>query len=270
MNEDIQWFLGVLAVLALLWWGGRGALQNTATPNTSTPSPISSQTKTAEVVKVPNKLVIAGLYRSSDPNTEYLALRAARENTAPVVLTGLTLRSAGNGNETRIPTAWKLPFPGASGDGAEVLLAPGEVAYIISGHPPIGLSFKDNICMGYLTSGMNSSPSPSRECPSVARGPLPQAPDHLSDACLDFLDQIPLCTMPQIPLSLSGDGSCQAYIVKNANYNSCVSLHKNEAGFYRGAWYLYLNRSSSFWKSRRESAELRDPQGRLIDAYTYE
>ncbi len=276
MNEDIQWFLGVLVVLALLWWGGRGALQNAApnspsgaAPSSQSATQFTGQSKAAET-KAPNTLVIAGLNRSSNPEGEYIAIRAPQENTAQVTLTGLSLRSAGNGNETRIPTAWKLPFPGASGDGAEVRLAPGEVAYIISGHSPSGMSFESNLCTGYLTSGLNFSPSLSRDCPSVAREPLPQPPNHLSDACLDFLDQIPSCTTPEIPLSLSGDGSCQAYIVKNTNYNACVSLHKNQPGFYRGVWYLYLNRSSNFWKSRRESAELHDPNGRLLDAVSYE
>ena len=276
MNEDIQWFIGVLVVLALLWWGGRSALQN-ATPNSLSSTAPSSQTATqssgqspAAETKRQNTLTIEGLNRSSDPDSEYIVIRAPQENTTLITLTGLSLRSAGNGNEVRIPSAWKLPFPGASGDGEEVRLAPGEVAYIISGHSPNGMSFEANLCTGYLTSGLNFTPSLSRDCPSVARGPLPQPPNHLSDACLDFLDEIPSCTTPEIPLSLSGDGSCQAYIVKNTNYNACVSLHKNEAGFYRGAWYLYLNRGSSFWKSRRESAELHDQNGRLIDAVSFD
>ncbi len=297
MNEDIKWFLGLLVLLALLWWGGRGALQsgygnaggsNPSATESNAPPSASEQIKAAEtqVTKLKKdlaqaqaeqnasplkgKLTILSLVRGGSASAEYLAIQASSENTAPVVITGLSVRSAGTGNEAKIPTGWKLPFLGSARDGEVVALAPGESAYLISGTSPVGFSFETNRCIGYITGGTLFNPPVGTVCPAAASEPLPQPPNHLSDACLDFLEQVPACTLPTVPLSLSGDGSCQAFIQKQLNYNACVSTHKNDAHFYQGRWFLYLNRTSRFWRDRNEAAELRDTNGKLIDAQSYQ
>ena len=99
------------------------------------------------------------------------------------------------------------------------------------------------------------------------RSPTP--PNQLSDRCYDFLKSVPSCVTPQIPIGLASDGSCQAYIVKNLNYDACVRIHKGEPRFFRDAWHLYLNAGSRLWREKRETLELRDQDGKVISAYSY-
>lgn len=201
---------------------------------------------------------------------EYLVLQAARRNTAPIAITGLTVQSAVTHISAEVPKAWKLPFPGASGDGEPITLAPGAVAYLITGHSGNGTSFQLNACTGYLAQTKIFSPAIPRQCPRARDEPLPLPPNHLSDTCLDYIAALPACTVPSsIPVRLQSDGSCQAHIFNRINYDTCVSLHKDEPNFYRNDWRLYLGRAGALWRERRETIELLDPEGRLIDSYSY-
>lgn len=200
---------------------------------------------------------------------EYVLLQAARENAAPVLITGLEVRSAVTHIGTKIPKAWKLPFPGGVGEGESVTLAPGAVAYLITGRSGNGMSFELNKCTGYFAQQTRFTPPLWSTCPHPLQEPLPQPPNQLSDACLDYLATIPSCAVPSsIPLHLQSDGSCQAHVFRKINYNTCVALHKNEPDFYRGDWRIYLGRDSLLWRDRRETIELLDQQGRFIHAYS--
>jgi hypothetical protein len=122
----------------------------------------------------------------------------------------------------------------------------------------------------YFAQALSFTPSLPRECPLPLEEPLPSPPNHLSDACLDYLATIPRCTVPgALPMRLQNDGSCQAHAMNKINYNACVALHKNEPGFYRNEWRIFLGRTSPLWKSRREVVELRDADGKLIHSYGY-
>jgi hypothetical protein len=48
-----------------------------------------------------------------------------------------------------------------------------------------------------------------------------------------------------------------------------VAYHKDEPGFYRGEWRLYLGRDTELWRDTKEMVELRDKEGRLIDTRAY-
>lgn len=220
-----------------------------------------------------NQLTISGVSRGSGDGAadrEYLSIRATSGNTGPVLITGLMLRSAVTGLSATIPKAWTLPFPGAGGDGDAVWLRPGSVVFVVSGKSPSGFSFQANRCTGYLSRRVTFTPSLPIECPSPLREPLPPPPNHLSDACLDYLATIPSCTVPgAIPENLRNDGSCQVHVLNKINYNTCVALHKDEPGFYRSDWRLFLNRTTPIWKDRREIIELLDQNGKLISSYSY-
>lgn len=313
MSSDIQWFLGLIAVIGIMAYMGWSARKGGSffSPATSTiavefnagsvelPTPetkereIASQIKQsqeqvaklqeelakaqadANVSPLRGKLAITALNRGSGfgasaAQGEYARIQATRENTAPVLITGLEVRSAVTHIGTKIPKAWKLPFPGGVGEGESVALAPGAVAYLITGRSGNGMSFELNKCTGYFAQQTRFTPSLAGVCPHPLQEPLPQPPNQLSDACLDYLVTIPSCTVPSsIPVHLQGDGNCQAHVFRKISYNTCVSLHKNEPDFYRGDWRIYLGRDSRLWRDRRETIELLDQNGRLISSYSY-
>lgn len=293
MHSDFSWFLVILAIIGVFAYsswsneqGGGFLRYATSTPvavetraaETAVPAP-RTQAASEEVAELtapdPNiapllgKVTISSVSRGTDPQREYVRLQAARQNTEPVLITGLVLRSAAAGGSVKIPKAWRLPFPGAAGDGEAVTLSPGGAAYIVTGYSGNGMSFQLNSCTGYFTQAKNFSPAIPRSCPRPIHDPLPLPPNQLSERCYDFLASLPSCTVPSIPLRLAEDGSCQAHIVRNINYNGCVSLHKNDQNFYRNDWRIYLGRNGVLWRERRELIELLDEKGRLIDSYNY-
>ena len=309
MHSDLQWFFGfilVIAVLAYTGWSTRkgGSLFSPATSTVAvqygtpvTEPPASPKTKEQEIAEKikqaqtevtklqtevkqaeadANASLLRGaltisLSRGASAASEYVLIQAASANTAPVPLAGLALRSAVSHITATIPKAWRLPYPGGVGEGDVVMLAPGERAYIITGHSPNGMSFRLNACTGFFSQGIGFTPSLPRECPSPAQELSTESAAQLTEACIDYISSFPSCTSPSgmLPVHLANDGNCQAYVYKKIGYGQCVALHKNEPSFYRGEWRIYLNRGETLWRARREVVELLDANGKLISAYSY-
>lgn len=217
------------------------------------------------------KLAIASLSRGANAASEYVLIQAASENIASVQLTGLTLKSAVSHLAVTIPKAWRLPYPGGVGEGDVVLLAPGERAVITTGYSPNGMSFRLNRCTGFFAQSTSFTPSLPRECPSPVQELSPDDAAQLSEACIDYISYFPSCTTASssLPPSFQKDGNCQTYVSRKISYGRCVALHRNEPGFYRGEWRIYLNRGETLWKARREVVELLDTDGKFISAYSY-
>ncbi len=247
------------------------------TPPASAPGNIISETILPSFSSDPNisylhgKVFIGALRRNTSANREYVVLQASSQNKEAVPITGLTLKSGVSFNGGEIPKAWSLPFP-IYGEGDEiVMLRPGQTAYIISGRSPNGQSFQLNKCTGYFEQGMNFTPSLPLECPHPAVDHLPPPPNTLSDTCINYLNKLGRCRVPpsSVPLQLKADGNCQAYLFNQINYNQCVTYHKDDPNFFRGSWHIYLNRSTRLWRDKRETVELFDENGRLIDSRNY-
>jgi len=222
------------------------------------------------------KLFIAGLARSSVPAQEYVLIQAAHTNTSPVTITGLTIKSGVSLLSQTITKAWPLPYLNATGDGESVALRPGGRAYLISGRSPLGIStgripnnasFQLNKCTGFFEQGLDFYPSLPMECPAPISDPLPQPPNALSDACMDYLRGIGGCSLPTAyPQSLSGDGNCQAHVFNKIGYSQCVNLHRNESDFFKDEWRIYFGRDSRLWRDKTETVELIDGNGKPIDS----
>ena len=216
------------------------------------------------------KLFITSVRRDVRAGQEYVVVQASSKNTYDIPITGLMLKSKVTTLEGKIPKGWSFPSPTNQGEGEVVMLRPGERAYVISGRSPNGQSFQQNTCTGYFEQGMNFTPPLPLQCPRPIDEPRPTAPNTLSDTCLDYLKQLPRCQVPPftVPTKLRADGNCQAFLFNKINYNQCVTNHRNERGFFKGEWHLYLNRNTRLWESKREIIELLDENGRVVDRET--
>ena len=208
---------------------------------------------------------------------EYLELRYSRDAKTSAPITGWTLVSPITGRSIVIGEAARIPLLGRVNVAAPIALAAGESAYILTGRSPNGISFLPNICTGYFEQFQNFTPSLRRECPRITDEPLP--PSHrpeargygassLEDACLDYIERVGECTVPvSIPPTLSS--ACQEFVVKTANYDTCVERHRTDENFFKDDWRLYLSRDEELWKEKREVIELRDAENKLVDVVVY-
>lgn len=310
MNSDIQWFLGVIVIIGVLTYMGWSTRKGGSffSPATSTvaaqydtgtapesPVPKTKELEVAEQIQkaqnevtklqeeikqakadadaspLRGKLSVSSASRGNKASNEYVVIRASDSNTAPVSITGLTLRGVVSRLSAAIPKAWRLPYPGTPSGSGTITLAPGEFAYIITGRSPNNMSFLINKCTGFFAQSAEFNPSLPNECPSPAQEALQSNAAELSEDCLDYLASFPGCTNPPdaLPEHLKNDGSCHAYVFNKISYNRCVALHKNEPDFYRGDWRVYLERDTLLWGTKRETIELVDANGKLIGAYNY-
>ena len=305
--DDTKWFIGLLLIIGLLWISGKarsrppeaGVTATSTVQTTTTPppppkaapaggNPPAGTVISSTVAPQPDpntsplkgKLVVAGGQLYGAVEQEYIAIQAPSANTENILITGLSIRSAETFNSQTIDKGWSLVYPNSTGEGENVFLKPGGVAYLISGRSPMALTtgslpsrggFQLNKCTGFFEQGLNFYHGLPIECPAPVQEPLPQPPNRLSDACYDYLASIPRCTVPSgtIPQHLMSDGSCQSHLFNKISYNQCVSYHREEPDFYKNDWRMYFGRNSKFWRDRREVVELVDAEGKIIDRRVY-
>lgn len=203
----------------------------------------------------------------TDPSEEYITIKADSSNRVPVHITGWRLESSLTGRSVEIGKGTPTLVLGQPGDDSSIALQPGDSAIISSGRSPVGASFRVNICSGYLEQFQDFSPTLSLMCP------LPTSESsydsrNLGEACYRALESIPRCSVElNLPAELSED--CRAFVVKNLTYNGCVENHRDNKGFARREWRIYLNQPSELWKERFEVIKLVDQAGNLVDSATY-
>lgn len=203
--------------------------------------------------------------KETDPKNEYLEIKAPKSNKNPYKITGLILEGK-NGFNIAIGQGVRFVFAGvASQPQEDIYLSPGEKAVIATGASSIGTNFQLNKCTGYFEQHNDFNPRLPLNCPLAKNEDLPS---NLSDACLDFIDDLPRCkTVLNIPASLPS--FCHDFINDNVNYKTCSENHKQDSDFYEPEWRVYLGRSEEFWKQSRETIVLKDISGKIIDSVSY-
>lgn len=200
----------------------------------------------------------------SSPDREYVALRAEAES---VNITGFRLVSSRSGASATIPQGTTAP---RSGTVTNIVLVGDEEAVVTTGSSPIGSSFRENRCIGYLGVTSFIPPLANRSCPSpteeLGRGYPGDADSY--DECRAIVSRIPRCDVrPDIPREASSE--CERFIETRLNYQGCVDAHFNDSDFRGDTWRVYLNQGRELWRSDDETIRLLDREGRTVDIYSY-
>lgn len=207
--------------------------------------------------------------REGERNEEYLQIMANYSNEESVDISGWVLESALSGVRVMIPPS-ASPFIANS---ANVLgptaLAPGGLALVSSAPSPVGVSFRENMCTGYLSQFQSFSPRLSEECPAPSQV-LPLTESNLvnyGEECFEEIKNLPQCQFPQ---NLSGVSyACQAFLTEKLSYNGCVSANSFRASFNRNMWRVYLGASGEIWRNSHDAIRLLDSEGRTVSVFVY-
>lgn len=207
---------------------------------------------------------------SSNPRNEYIEIRVNSSATVPVDLTGWTLTSDATGKSSIIPKGTAVPHSGIVNEIQDIVLLPGDRAYVVSGISPIGASFRENKCIGYFSSFQSFYPSLSKNCPDPYRELVTRfGADYIRDtACIDYAKTLARCEVVLSP-PLSVSNSCQSFLVKHFNYNGCLDVHGGDDDFDGTIWHVYLGRTTPLWRTRYEVVKLLDSDGKTVDAFSY-
>ena len=208
--------------------------------------------------------------KSADPAQEYVTIQVNQNTRSGVPITGWTIKSLSSGNSYTIPGATGLFFTGTINAEDNVVLAPGDTVYVITGKSPIGYGFRTNICSGYQEQFQTFVPHIGLACPRPNTENLSSIPKTtINDACFDYIDGLPGCRIQTADVPVNLTPECKNFIYDKLNYASCVSVHKNDATFYQPEWRIYLKRSQSVWKQSHEHIVLYDANGKIVDSLTY-
>src|SRR3989338_2180491 len=206
----------------------------------------------------------------SDATAEYIKIEASGSNTAPIAITNWSLQSAISGLRTYIPQGAPLFVMGVINNVEKVYLEPGASAIVTTSASPVGVSFRENICSGYLGELQTFTPEIGNACPHASET-LAKNPQNLqtySGACFDYLDTLPSCHFPtDLPSELSS--TCRSFIANTMSYNGCVNTSRNDPTFALHSWRLFLNMRTELWYNTHDVIRLLDDQGRTVDALTY-
>lgn len=215
----------------------------------------------------------SGNSRDTDPEREYLTIRAEYGNTNPITISDWYLESyvteerAALPQGDRIMDRWRHPVK------ENILLDPGEEAYVMTGESPIDVSFREHMCTGYLEYTKDFYPSLSYQCPS----PLTEMErfadiDLDDDSCYDFVERLSQCVEPNEDAVDDADlsGVCRRFITNTLNYEDCVIKHRNDPFFDNvGYWHIYLEEDEELWRYEREIIRLMDENDKVIDVVEY-
>lgn len=207
---------------------------------------------------------------ASDPNAEYVEIDNGGGQNAPVDITGWSLQSALTGVRAYIPRGASLFEMGAINTENDIELAPGGSAIVVSGNSPVGISFRENECTGYLAELQSYTPDLQQECPSPSDA-LPETAANMTvygDACYNYVQSLASCHFPQtVPATLPL--ACRAFIVNTFTYNGCVQTYQNDPTFPLDSWRIYLGAGRELWRNTHDIVRLLDAQGRIVADVTY-
>ena len=233
----------------------------------------------AEAKQFGNPSPYRGLVRIADsysgtsadqPALEYISLEAHSGNTAPVAVTGWSLQSVSANTRFYIPAGAKNFVMGKVPEVASVWLDPGEDAVVSSGVSPTGVSFKENLCTGYLGQFQTFVPSLGERCPGAEQEVMsePATTRTADPACVAYARSLSTCRFPfGDPPDVSA--YCYAFIRNALTYNGCVERHRWRPSFGGDTWRLFLESPREIWKQGHDVIRLLDREGRIVDVWAY-
>lgn len=208
--------------------------------------------------------------RGESAHEEYLQIAADSRNTTSVDITGWSLESALSGTRIYLPGGTSSFLMGTANVMGAIVLDPGGLAIISSAASPVGISFRENSCTGYLAQFQSFNPPLGGECP-LPSAILPVTEENLrtyGDGCFDIVNSLQACEFPQnLPDTLYT--SCRAFLADRLSYNGCVQQNRSRSTFQKNLWRVYLGSQTEIWRNSHDAIRLLDAIGRTVDVFVY-
>jgi hypothetical protein len=226
---------------------------------------------TLQVSPYYGKLKISNVsYGGYNNKSQYEKLSISNQNAdGQVDITGWRIVANRSNLAFVIPTGANILDPRSISAYDRISLRKGGSAEIYVGkRSPVGVNFQENSCTGYMSNLFEGydSLSGSGSCPLPDRSEF----ERYSIECRTYLRGISSCRIPQLEYyRFANDPDCRDFVIKNYNYQACVSRARGKAEFYSGKWKIYLNRGDGIMDDLNDTILLYDSQGLLVDRYKY-
>ena len=205
-----------------------------------------------------------------DRDGEYVVIRASDTASLPIPVSGWRVRSLYSGKSAVIPLAANPFYQGVVNTVAPITLGPGESVIFSTGVSPVGVSFRETTCTGYLAQTQEFTPQLSNSCPRPT-DLLPRTVENVTRYgadCVDFVEHLPQCSFPTI---LPGDltSACRAYLTNTFSYTGCTRAYSASGIASMGTWRAYAALGDELWLNTHDAIVLYDGQGRTVSTISY-
>ena len=207
---------------------------------------------------------------NQDPKNEYISIRVSGSPQNNLILTGWTLQSSTNSTKVVIGSAAQTPSLGNINTDTSISVNSGATIYVTTGRSPNGSSFRVNQCTGYFEQFQDFSPALPQDCPRP-RDEMYLFPEKTAGnaECETFINTLRQCTLTVTEIPGKIGNNCQDFVLNNLSYNGCVIKHRNDAGFYRNEWRVFLGRDQELWGNNHDRILLLDENGKLVSSVSY-
>jgi hypothetical protein len=170
--------------------------------------------------------------------------------------------------------AYEIPEASRTAKGQAMVnfleLGPGESVIFSTGVSPVGVSFRETTCTGYLAQTQEFTPQLSNSCPRPT-DLLPRTVENVTRYgadCVDFVEHLPQCSFPTI---LPGDltSACRAYLTNTFSYTGCTRAYSASGIASMGTWRAYAALGDELWLNTHDAIVLYDGQGRTVSTISY-
>lgn len=210
----------------------------------------------------------AKLSASNDKDTgrRLIEIQADSNSKKPLNITGWYIKGVMDREARVIGQGAHLFYQGKVNPERDIILYPGEKAYIIAGESPVGASFRINKCSGYLQQFQIFEPNLSVSCPHPGLDRTMVITDSI---CSQFMRSILRCNafVGQFPSNITE--ACKNLVNDNLTHNSCVSNHLQDKDFYKGEWRVYLGGKDFFGSQNGDVITIYDKEGNKVDSIIF-
>lgn len=208
--------------------------------------------------------------RAENARDEYIQIALDYDAKASVDITGWSLESALSGTKAYLPGV-ASPFMGATTNViGSAAIQPGGLVIVTSATSPVGVSFRENVCTGYLGQFQEFAPQLGNECPSPS-SILPLTQENLQrygESCFDVLTYLSSCQFPQnLPENITP--ACRAFLTDALSYNGCANRNRSLQSFETNRWRMYLGGQNELWRNSHDAIRLLDREGKTVDVFVY-
>jgi hypothetical protein len=191
-----------------------------------------------------------------------LVLRITNTSGSILSLSSTQLESSRTGARVSLGRAAEILVAGAA-PSAEVILEPYASAFISFESSPVGTSFRENICTGYLTQSITFTPSIPHLCPAPSQVASQYDPSRrkLDDTCHSFIDTLSSCTLYTSPLPTDLSSACREFIRGAFSYKSCAFQNQTKVGYLQPDWRIYV---PTFTYTSSDTIFLLDQEGAVL------
>lgn len=209
------------------------------------------------------EVTVSGSPRSANVAQEQITLQSRR--VQPLTLAGWTLESKERHTSYALPAdAYEIPDHPYYQYTAPLQLTQKTKMVVYTGASPLGVNFRLNKCIGYL-SVYHTFTSP---LPALCPKPTAAEVQNYSAYCQKTVSALGSCKEPNLNDPLM-DQECRDFLKERFGYSKCVERNHTYYDFFLDEWRVYLNRPADIWLNGSDTILLRDNNGLLVAKYKY-